>query len=470
VRRYPEVMPRHPDDHVARGSEGSGVRTLLLTAGVVLAVVATLAAFVTDDPRYLRLSVVAAAWAFVAAAFAATRRRGEQQAAAARESELRRAYERELDLEAAARREFELELENDLRAETDEVVRREVSALRGDIAALARVRGEMARVAGYADDLAGLSALRAEVAALSGLRTDVAALASLRAEVAGLSALRGDVAALASLRADLGQLAELRADVARLRQEVAEQLNGEMLVERIVMRTQATRMPAEPAQGDPAASSGLAGASLPPLGAVPSWSDEPPPRELTGGWPAIRLDEPRPTREFEHVRAERPRFSAPLSEPRTATFAFLPPSPEPAPPAPSPLEWLADRSLLDPAELPPGARSRHAAAEPGLFDAPPPAHATAEPEPPAVELPLRPVPYRRRRTDDTDELGRPEPADDVTAERPLAPPDPAPQTDGQTRLAEILAESGVRPSGRRQHRYREDDGPDDVLARVLRQN
>src|SRR3954462_3081260 len=106
-------MPRHPDDQVARGSEGSRLRTLLLTAGLVLAVVATLGAFVTDDPRYLRLSVVAAAWAFVAAAFAATRRRGEQQAAAARETELRRAYERELDLEAAARREFELELEND---------------------------------------------------------------------------------------------------------------------------------------------------------------------------------------------------------------------------------------------------------------------------------------------------------------------------------------------------------------------
>jgi hypothetical protein len=449
VRRYPQVMPRHPDDQVARGSEGSRLRTLLLTAGVVLAVVATLAAFVTDDPRYLRLSVVAAAWAFVAAAFAATRWRGEQQAAAARESDLRRAYERELDLEAAARREFELELENDLRAETDEVVRREVSALRGDIAALARVRQEMARIAGYADDLAGLSALRAEVAALSGLRTDVAALASLRA--------------------DLGQLAALRADVARLRQEVAEQLDGELLVERIVMRTQATRRSAEPAQG-PAASSGLAGASGPPLGAVPSWSDEPPPRELTGGWPAIRLDEPRPTREFEYLRAEQPRFSSPLSEPRTATFTFRPPPPEPAPPAPSPLEWLADRSLLDPAELPPGARSRHAAAEPGLFDAPPPAPPAVAPEPPAAEPPVRPVPYRRRRTDDTDELGRPDPGDIVTAERPLVAPDPAPQTDGHARLAEILAESGVRPSGRRQHRYREDDGPDDVLARVLRQN
>jgi hypothetical protein len=37
------------------------------------------------------------------------------------------------------------------------------------------------------------------------------------------------------------------------------------------------------------------------------------------------------------------------------------------------------------------------------------------------------------------------------------------------RVAEILAENGVSPSGtpRRRRRYREDDDPDDVLARVL---
>ena len=36
-----------------------------------------------------------------------------------------------------------------------------------------------------------------------------------------------------------------------------------------------------------------------------SWADDVPPRELTGGWPAIRLDEPRETQQFEEVRVDR---------------------------------------------------------------------------------------------------------------------------------------------------------------------
>src|SRR4051812_21456437 len=103
-------MPSRPVDEASGGHGArSGGRSLLVAIGLVLAVAATAASFLTDDPRYLRLAVVAAAWGFVAAAFAATRRRGEHQAAAARETEMRRAYERELDLEVAARREYELE-------------------------------------------------------------------------------------------------------------------------------------------------------------------------------------------------------------------------------------------------------------------------------------------------------------------------------------------------------------------------
>jgi hypothetical protein len=228
------------------------------------------------------------------------------------------------------------------------------------------------------------------------------------------------------------------------------------------MRTQATWMPSE---GAPAPGPG-GFAATPPV-AVPSWTEERP--ELPGGWPGIPLDDPRPTREYERLHAERP------AEPRTASLSYLPPAPEPAP---SPVEWLADRSLLDPADLGPAARSRHAAAEPALYDEP-----DRYDEPRAAQPPLRQVPYRRRRTDDTDELGRADPVDDLTAERPIVPPDrpplpsygqpapePAPQTDGHARLAEILAENGARPSGRRQHRYREDDEPDDVLSRVLRRN
>jgi hypothetical protein len=59
------------------------------------------------------------------------------------------------------------------------------------------------------------------------------------------------------------------------------------------------------------------------------------------------------------------------------------------------------------------------------------------------------------------------PAADPLADRlhdPL-PGEPA----GHARLTEILAANAVIPAGtpRRRHRYREDDGSDDVLARVL---
>ena len=187
-------MPRREDDVPPR-PPAVGTRTLIQAGGFALAAAATLAVFLTDNAQFLRLAVVAVAWAFVIATVAAGRRGTDRVAAAAREAELRRAYENELDREVAARREYELELENELRRETEDAMRYELDALRGDIAAL------------------------------SGLRGDIAALTSLRDEVARVAALRDDVAALTSLRHELGQLADLRADMGRLRAELTEQLS-----------------------------------------------------------------------------------------------------------------------------------------------------------------------------------------------------------------------------------------------------
>src|SRR6478752_7043930 len=239
-------MPRREDDDVAPRPDATSSRTLTLVGGFALAVAATLAVFLTDNAQYLKLAVVAVAWAFVLATFAAGRRTTDRVAAAARERELRRAYERELEREVAARHEYELELENELRRETEDAVRYELDALRGDIAALASLRDEVARV--------------------SELRGDLAALSALRDEVARVSALRDDVAALTSLRQELGQLAELRADMGRLRVELTEQLSSEMLVERIVMRTQAHRLPGadQPRTDAPGRS----------FDSTPSWTDE----------------------------------------------------------------------------------------------------------------------------------------------------------------------------------------------------
>jgi hypothetical protein len=145
---------------------GGTARLVALGVGFVLAVAATLAVFLTENAQYLRLAVIAVAWAFVLAAFAAGRRRDE--APSARET-------------AVDRRERELAIENRVRRESEQ-------------------------------------AMRAE-----------------------LAALRSDLAGLAALHRDLGGLGDLRNEVGRLRAE----LSGEMLVERIVMRTQSIRVPTE---------------------------------------------------------------------------------------------------------------------------------------------------------------------------------------------------------------------------------
>src|SRR3954449_2116344 len=135
-------MPRREDDDVAPRPGALSTRTLTLAGGFALAVAATLAVFLTDNPQYLRLAVVAVAWAFVLAIVAAGRRGTDRVAAAARERELRRAYEVELEREVAARHEYELELENELRRGGEAPMRYEPDALRHDIAALSGLRDE----------------------------------------------------------------------------------------------------------------------------------------------------------------------------------------------------------------------------------------------------------------------------------------------------------------------------------------
>jgi hypothetical protein len=110
----------------------------------------------------------------------------------------------------------------------------------------------------------------------------------------------------------------------------------------------------------------------------------------------------------------------------------------------------------------------------------PPAAAPPAAAPPAAGR----SPLQRRRTDPPQPAPRVTPtSQQPTVVRPavhataaghagatasaVATPVPAAADDpGAARLAQILAESGVRPGGRRR-RYREDDAGEDVLARVL---
>src|SRR3954470_14622646 len=335
-------MPRREDDDVAPRPDAATTRTLTLVGGFALAVAATLAVFLTDNAQYLKLAVVAVAWGFVIATFGAGRRSTDRVAAAARERELRRAYERELEREVAARHEYELELENELRRETEDSVRYELDALRGDIAALSGLRDEVARV--------------------SDLRGDIAALAALREEVARVAALRDDVAALSALRQDLGQLAELRADMTRLRTELTEQLSSEMLIERIVMRTQASRLPADQGRLDPPTRT---------LENTQNWADDVPPRELTGGWPAVRLDEP----------VERGGSRPPVPTPSARSRPWDAPLPTPPWETPPTTSWPAVLEPEAPATSTFAATSTFDTAPPRVFTPPPIRDEPVEPPP-----------------------------------------------------------------------------------------
>ncbi|MGY1820632.1 DUF6779 domain-containing protein [Geodermatophilus sp. SYSU D00079] len=413
----------------------SRLRAAGLVAGFVLAVAATVVVFVTDDPEVLRLAVVGAAWAFVLAALATSRRsggepadRGElaavERAAAEREAELRLAYELELEREVAARREAELRAENDVRRETEQAVRTELDALRGELARVAELRRDMAQV--------------------TELRRDLGQVAELRRDVAALGELRAGLSRLGDLQGDLAQLAELRADVGRLRTELAEQLSGEMLVERIMLRTQSSRSVA-----DPPATRTIDAAG---------WSA--PVSELTAARPALRPEDlpgDAWARPGDGVRAGQPAATA-------AVAATAPPPP--------PLDWLAERALVEPEEADSARRSRHAAA-------------AAPPRPRPTRPPVGvPEPEQRRRHTDGPHRRPPVPAEQPTEQRPAlgadrspapgptrpaAPAAPDEPGTGSSRLAEILAENGVAaPSGaRRRRRYREDDDGDDVLSRVL---
>jgi hypothetical protein len=111
-------------------------RVTYFVIGFAFAIAATVALISTDDPRWLRLAVVVAVWAFVFAMMAASRPRPDPELPTEREIELRRSYERELEREIAARREQQAGLELQLRRELEAGLYEGVRALRGELGEL----------------------------------------------------------------------------------------------------------------------------------------------------------------------------------------------------------------------------------------------------------------------------------------------------------------------------------------------
>ncbi|GAB3317035.1 hypothetical protein GCM10027451_34490 [Geodermatophilus aquaeductus] len=226
---------------------------------------------------------------------------------------------------------------------------------------------------------------------LDGLRSE---LAGLRGDLTGLDALRTEVAAVGALRADLAALAGLRADLAEL----------------AGLRGDVGRLRAELTE-----------------------------RQTGELHHAGEMHVERVVMRTQSVRTGR----EPL-EPATASAAQV--------------AWHADVTR----ELGgwPGTGAPATVAVPVV---------SPDPEPVARVLTPPPVPVdtgapRRRRTDLAADLLPPAPAEQLTAERPsvhaaaaghggYAVP-PAEEEAGSARLAQILAESGVTPGGRRR-RYRD---------------
>jgi hypothetical protein len=113
---------------------------VLLTALLVLAIVASSALVFTNKVELLRLAVIVALWAAVVAAFISFIYRRQADIDQAKARDLKLVYDLQLDREISARREYELSVESQLRRELTAELRAqnadEVASLRAELAAL----------------------------------------------------------------------------------------------------------------------------------------------------------------------------------------------------------------------------------------------------------------------------------------------------------------------------------------------
>jgi hypothetical protein len=121
-----------------RGLDSVGVR-ILLGAGFVMAVAASMFVVFADEARWLRLAVLLGLWAALLAAFAVAKSRRDARAAELRQEEMTRIYELELQREVSARREFEAQLAETTRLELESKHNDELAALREQVERLTSV-------------------------------------------------------------------------------------------------------------------------------------------------------------------------------------------------------------------------------------------------------------------------------------------------------------------------------------------
>ena len=113
---------------------------LLVTALLVLAILASSTLVFTNRVDLLRLAVILSLWAAVVAAFVSVSYRRQSELDQARARDMKFVYDLQLDREVSARREYELAVEAHLRRQLARELRAqaadEMSALRAELAAL----------------------------------------------------------------------------------------------------------------------------------------------------------------------------------------------------------------------------------------------------------------------------------------------------------------------------------------------
>lgn len=113
---------------------------LLVTALLVLAILASSTLVFTNRVDLLRLAVILSLWAAVMAAFASVTYRRQSELDQARARDMKFVYDLQLDREVAARREYELAVETHLRRQLARELRTqaadEMTALRAELASL----------------------------------------------------------------------------------------------------------------------------------------------------------------------------------------------------------------------------------------------------------------------------------------------------------------------------------------------
>ena len=130
------VLPRGAKNRRGGGRPG----WVLLTALLVLAILASTTLVFTNRVELLRLAVILSLWAAVLAAFVSVIYRRQSQLDAAKARDMKFVYDLQLDREISARREYELSVEAHLRRQLAVELRAqaadEMGALRAELATL----------------------------------------------------------------------------------------------------------------------------------------------------------------------------------------------------------------------------------------------------------------------------------------------------------------------------------------------